>query len=268
MELRADRGYLTTTAYADDRYLRDRLSLYEHQQPRIDLRQEVLSSLGPVEGKTVVDVGCGNGAYLGALAEAGASAIGLDLSPGMLEAVASPTAGLVVADVQSLPLSTGSADAALAMHMLYHVPDPGLAVGELRRVLRPGGKLVTAVGGSRHLAECNELWLPLLREAGLDVELADLGLLNGRLPVARLEELLRQHFAEVHLRILSSTVVLTDPGPLLRHAASTTAATTSERQGVDLVRRLGESVAEIISSRGEFRLTTEVALFQASAVAP
>ncbi len=79
---------------------------------------------------------------------------------------------------------------------------------------------------------------------------------------------MRERFDEVQLRLLPSTVVLTDPAPLVRHATSTTAAKTSARQGVDLVRRLGEAVAEIGSSRGEFRVTTEVALFRATVEAP
>ena len=57
----------------------------------------------------------------------------------------------------------------MMMHMLYHVPDPAMAVAEASRVLRRAGKLLVATNGRRHLAEMNELWLPLLDRTGLRV---------------------------------------------------------------------------------------------------
>jgi SAM-dependent methyltransferase len=95
------------------------------------------TSFGDLTAKVVADIGCGNGTYLRALSEAGAVALGLDLSAGMLRAVPDGHSDLALADAQSLPLRTGCVDAAIAMHMLYHVPDPALAVREARRVLRP-----------------------------------------------------------------------------------------------------------------------------------
>src|ERR1700729_1250226 len=103
------------------------------------------------------------------------------LSLGMRQAVPGQPAGRVTADAQALPLASASVDAALAMHMLYHVPEPAQAVAELARVLHPDGQLVTAVSGPNHLAEAHDLWVPLLVEAGLDHSLRDLGLVNNRL---------------------------------------------------------------------------------------
>jgi SAM-dependent methyltransferase len=50
----------------------------------------------------------------------------------------------VVGSADAAPLRSASADAALAMHMLYHLPDPRAGLRELRRVLRPGGRLVVS----------------------------------------------------------------------------------------------------------------------------
>ena len=66
----------------------------------------------------------------------------------------------------------------MMMHMLHHVPEPARAVGEACRVLRTGGTLLVATNGSRHLAEMNELWLPLLDRTGLRASLQDAGLVN------------------------------------------------------------------------------------------
>lgn len=265
MELRADREYLRTVAYADGRLLGDRVSLYAYQQPRIDLRREVLDRLGDLAGGLVVDVGCGDGAYVGGLAGLGARVVAVDLSPGMLAAVDERSAARIVADAERLPLRSATADAVCQLHMLYHLPEPTLALDEARRVLAGGGRLVATVGGPRHLAESNELWAPLLAEAGLDAELRDLGLVNTRLAADRLGELLAERFATVRRELLASTVVVTDPAPLVRHTASTTAAKVTAERGADLLGRYEAAVAAAIEEHGEFRVTTEVALFVAVA---
>ncbi len=62
-----------------------------------------------------------------------------------------------LADVQALPFADDAFDLVFANHMLYHVPDLPAATAELRRVLRPGGRLVAATNGQGHLAEIVEL---------------------------------------------------------------------------------------------------------------
>jgi hypothetical protein len=64
---------------------------------------------------------------------------------------------LAVADATALPLSDEAADLTLAMHMLYHVPDPAQAVRELRRVTKPGGRVVIVLNGNEHLRQLREL---------------------------------------------------------------------------------------------------------------
>ena len=263
MEGRADPEYLKSVAYADGRLLADRASLYEFQQPRINLAAAVLHALGDAASGRVLDVGCGYGTYLAALVSQGGAVVGADLSIGMLRGVTSQPAGLVVADAQRLPIAGASVDAVLMMHMLYHVPEPALGVREARRVLRRGGRLVAAVGGPRHLAQARDLWIPLLEEEGIDGDLRDLGFLNTRLPPATLGEMLTDAFDKVDLTILASEVVLTDPGPLLRHASSTTAAKVTAERGADMIARLSAAVSAVIADTGDFRITTEVALFTA-----
>jgi SAM-dependent methyltransferase len=77
--------------YADDRNLRARQRLWQHQTPFFDVAGWVLSLAGLSPGLRVLDVGCGNGEYLRALAGQPVRAAGCDLSMGMLRSAAHPT---------------------------------------------------------------------------------------------------------------------------------------------------------------------------------
>jgi len=66
--------------YADDRNLRARQRLWQHQVPLFDVAGWVLGLAGLAPGMRVLDVGCGNGEYLRALAGYPVRAAGCDLS--------------------------------------------------------------------------------------------------------------------------------------------------------------------------------------------
>jgi SAM-dependent methyltransferase len=134
--------------YADDRNLRARQRFWQHQEPYFDIVGWVLDLAGVTPGMTVLDAGCGNGAYLRAMAARRVRAAGCDLSAGMLRSAGHRA--LLRADVAALPTRDGAFSAVLAVHMLYHVPDRDRAVRELRRVLAPGGACVAVTNGARH----------------------------------------------------------------------------------------------------------------------
>jgi SAM-dependent methyltransferase len=260
---RADTRYLREVAYADPSGLAARSSLYDFQQPYIDLKSEAIALLAPLDGRVVGDVGCGDGRYIDALRAAGARVVGIDLSVGMLAGVSSPPA-LVAADSQELPLTDASLDAVMMMHMLYHVPDPAMAVAEASRVLRRAGKLLVATNGRRHLAEMNELWLPLLDRTGLRVALEDSGLVNPRVTADDAQSFVSLHFQDPSVQWLRSSVIVTDAAPVIRHAASTTAAQAVGEQREELMGELSDAVTAQIRRRGRFTITTEVAFLTAT----
>lgn len=105
----------------------------------------------------VLDAGCGPGQYLPPLVERVRGAIALDIAH--VRAVEIDLVPALVGDVQALPFPDGTFDAALAMHMLYHVPDIPAAVRELRRVIRPGGTLYAFTNSERAQWELTELVL-------------------------------------------------------------------------------------------------------------
>jgi len=90
----------------------------------------------------VADIGSGKGRFARIVKERfpAASVIALDLAEAMLVHVPSDI-GRVAASMTSLPLATGSVDAAYATESLEHAVDIPLAVAELARIVRPGGRI-------------------------------------------------------------------------------------------------------------------------------
>jgi SAM-dependent methyltransferase len=91
-----------------------------------------------VAGLAVLDVGCGDRPYE-ALWAGATSVVGFDV-PG------NPHADLH-GSIDALPVDDASFDVVLCLQVLEHVPDPAAAVRELRRVVRPGGRVLASTHG-------------------------------------------------------------------------------------------------------------------------
>jgi SAM-dependent methyltransferase len=115
-------------------------------------KQRALRRLALGSGSVVLDAGCGPGTDLLNLAEAVGPAgkvIGLDNDEVMLAAARQRAAGAATVeirsgDVHALPLPDDSVDRARTDRVLQHVRDPELALAELLRVTKPGGRAVIA----------------------------------------------------------------------------------------------------------------------------
>jgi len=118
-------------------------------------------------GESVLDVACGTGLVsLPAAQRVGAHGrlLGIDLSGRMVEAAARrareqgvAAARFVRMDAQQLDLADASFDVVLCALGLMYLPEPARALAEMRRVLRPGGRIVVAVWGER--SRC--AWAPV-----------------------------------------------------------------------------------------------------------
>jgi SAM-dependent methyltransferase len=93
-------------------------------------------------GQTVLDVACGSGFGLRMLSATRARAIGIDYDRRTLVKIRAEDARLVQADATRLPLPPASIDQVVSFETLEHVPDARALVHELRRVLKPGGRLM------------------------------------------------------------------------------------------------------------------------------
>ena len=97
-----------------------------------------------------LEIGAGTGFFVLNLMQAGLakSAVVTDISPGMVEVAVRNGAGLgldvtgQVADAETLPFEDGEFDLVIGHAVLHHIPDVELALREVLRVLRPGGRFV------------------------------------------------------------------------------------------------------------------------------
>ena len=181
---RLDDPALVAEEYSDDARLRRRASAYTGESSAVDARVPVVAAVVAAAPRRVLEVGCGWGELAEWIArETGAEVVATDLSPRMVTLARERGVDAQLADVQELPFADGEFDVAVAAWMLYHVPDLDRAIGELARVLRPGGRLVAVTNSRYHLIELRDLvgsgpsTLSFARETG--------------------EELLAPHFADV-----------------------------------------------------------------------
>ena len=103
-------------------------------------------------------MGCGTGHHLARYRRQGFAVVGVDGSAEMLAhaRALNPSLALQRADLESLPFADASFDIVLSIEVLRYLAQPGLALREMARVLRPAGVLVTTAAP---LFNLNGYWL-------------------------------------------------------------------------------------------------------------
>jgi 2-polyprenyl-6-hydroxyphenyl methylase/3-demethylubiquinone-9 3-methyltransferase len=120
-----------------------------------------------------LDVGCGSGVFSRMLAEVGASVLGLDGSPAMVEAARSASAGVdaryEVRKVEEVGALEGVFHGAICLSVIEYLPDPEAALRAIAAKLKPGGRAAFSVpnrGSTLRLAQ--RALRPLARSKALD----------------------------------------------------------------------------------------------------
>ena len=107
-------------------------------------RFATVKAIDPQPGERVLDIACGTGTSSSALARSGASVVGLDFSPGMIGEARRKhqSVEFVDGDAMKLPFVSNEFDAVTISFGLRNVSEPKVALSEMFRVLKPGGRLV------------------------------------------------------------------------------------------------------------------------------
>jgi len=107
-------------------------------------RYAVVKAIDPQSGERILDIACGTGTSSAALTRTGATVVGLDFSPGMLEHARRKHSSVefVEGDAMKLPFVSDEFDVVTISFGLRNVADPKVALDEMYRVLKPGGRLV------------------------------------------------------------------------------------------------------------------------------
>ena len=209
---------LVRAQYASEAGLEARMRAWRDYREGPDVREAALEAIAEARPRRVLEVGCGTGIVAARLAAGlGAEVTGIDTSERMVELTRARGVDARVADVQELPFADGTFDVVAALWMLYHVPDLERGLGEIARVLRPGGRLVAVTLSDRQLAE---LW----RLVGADQPRGlSFSAENGG-------ERLRRHFARVEERPMECALLFPDHAAARDYvAASITRAGLAER---------------------------------------
>ncbi|MBL1177120.1 class I SAM-dependent methyltransferase [Pantanalinema sp. GBBB05] len=106
----------------------------------------ILKQLGNLHGKSLLDLGCGAGENSVYFALQGAQCVAADYSPGMVDVALKlaernqvEITGRVI-NAMAIDVPDHTFDIVYASNLLHHIPDPKLAIREMHRVLKPGGK--------------------------------------------------------------------------------------------------------------------------------
>jgi SAM-dependent methyltransferase len=220
-------------------------------------------------GAVVLEVGCGPGL----LWEKNAARLEpswrvwlSDLSSGMLTAAkerlkGAPIRGYASLDAQALPFPDATFDAVIANHMLYHVPGVGRCLHEVRRVLRPGGKLYAGTNGPRHLREIAGLVSLAKSERGRQTVHAFRGSI-ARFDLATGPRQLASFFPQVETRRYHDSLNVTDAEAIVLYVQSSTIL----RVTGPALERLRQLANKEIRRRGSFTVSKDVGLLIAAKV--
>ena len=145
--------------YATSARLETRISIHEkYSRNKQPFGEWIVSHYALQPGEKVLELGCGTGSvWQDVVLPDGCHVTLTDLSAGMLETARQNTAHLcadyAVCDAMALPYGDATFDVVIANMMLYHVPDIGRALSEIRRVLKPAGRFFAATFGEHGTVE-------------------------------------------------------------------------------------------------------------------
>jgi len=183
-----------------------------------------------------------------------------DFSPGMLHDAQRPLGdrskrfNFRRIDAQAIPFDDASLDAVIANHMLYHVPDRPKALAEIRRVLKPDGRLYATTVGDTHMRELWQLVRGVVGSANIGTAAtAGFTLENGGAQIAA-------YFIHVGLERYEDSLRVTEVQPLLDYLLSGSARRILVGE---TLQRLRAVLEDELAAHGAIHISKDTGLFVA-----
>lgn len=146
--------------YATDEHLKTRQATHDkYTVPNINFAEWALQCIEWRGDESVLDFGCGNGLYYQKLQskQPNVRYIGMDYNAAMLAKHPAHRDSLVRGDGMRLPFADAQFDVVMANHVMFYMEDIEKAIGEIRRVLKPEGVLMTATNSVQTMPEMQVL---------------------------------------------------------------------------------------------------------------
>jgi len=184
-----------------------------------------------------------------------------DLTPGMVKTAREKLGTDVgnftyaVLDAQRIPFEDNVFDAVIANHMLYHVPVLDNAMSEIKRVLRPGGKIYATTIGKNHMDEMKrwqKQFYPQPKETDWGCIADRFGLENG-------EELLSRWFSKVQQWRYEDSLEITETEPVIAYLRSY----IHDKEGDAMDAKFRTYLEKRIAADGTVHITKDSGLFEA-----
>ncbi|NOZ50602.1 MAG: class I SAM-dependent methyltransferase [Chloroflexi bacterium] len=161
-------------------------------------------------------------------------------------------------NAQDLPFASGAFDAVIANHMLYHVPNRGQALAEVRRLLKSGGRFFAATIGKGHMQELFDL----VRRLAPNQDIFSLGFNRTAFTLESGGDQLASHFGTVSLHRFYDDLSVTETQPLVEYVRSMLSGFPVPETAYAT---LAEIMDEEIRQQGALHIGKATGLFVASA---
>ena len=266
---------LNAQMYAREEPLAVRVRTHKlYTQPQVDFQAWVLNHVPWRGDERVLDIGCGSGSYVEPVCERlrhGGCLLAGDVSWGMLRDLSAKSlpacAEPLNADVMRLPLAKACCDVVLVNHMLYHVPQIEVAVAEIHRVLRPGGRLVAATNAQ----DAMQTFIAEMEEAGRNLghpfKIPSIPV-RVRFTLGNGWDFLRPCFPDVERDVIENALVFSEAAPAIAYINTTRLIYEPPLPaGLDwetMMAQVEQQISAKVADEGEYRVLKTAGVFTAT----